>query len=397
MSKNVETDIAIVGGGVTGLWLLNRLRQLNMNVILLESNTLGGGQTHKAQGIIHGGMKYALQGVMTKATNAIADMPAVWNKCLEGRGVIDLKNVPVLSPYQYLWSPHSLTAKLTGFFASITLKGKVRALNKADFPAVFQHAQFHGQVYALEEMVIHVNALIRELAKPHHDVIFKIDPMQAEDLQFDASGNLHCLQVQASPLEPVCIKAQKYIFTAGSGNELLKQQSVMTQRRPLHMVVVKTDFNYPLYAHCLGVGSTPRVTITTHTAHDGKTIWYLGGQLAEEGVKYEPHTQVQIAKKELHDLFPWLDFSTAQFASFYVDRAEPAQPEGKRPDGATFQELKNIIVAWPTKLAFAPQLTEDIIEFLQTSGIKTQSNDISALRAWPMPTFAKPIWDQLLC
>ncbi len=55
MQKIVETDVAIIGGGIAGLWLLNRLRQLGFATILLESGTLGGGQTNKAQGIIHVG------------------------------------------------------------------------------------------------------------------------------------------------------------------------------------------------------------------------------------------------------------------------------------------------------------------------------------------------------
>src|SRR5258708_4979084 len=114
MKQTVEADIVIFGGGIAGLWLLNRLRELGFCAILLESNTLGGGQTHKAQGIIHGGLKYALQGTVTGATQAIADMPSVWRQCLRGEGVIDLREVPVLSTEQYLWSTGSLTSKLAG-------------------------------------------------------------------------------------------------------------------------------------------------------------------------------------------------------------------------------------------------------------------------------------------
>ena len=96
MKKTIETDIAIIGGGIAGLWLLNRLRQLGYSAYLLESKALGAGQTNKSQGIIHGGMKYALQGVMTDATQAIADMPAVWEECLKGQGAVDF---PVCRSY----------------------------------------------------------------------------------------------------------------------------------------------------------------------------------------------------------------------------------------------------------------------------------------------------------
>ena len=83
--KQAAADIVIFGGGIAGLWLLHRLRQSGFSAILFESGTLGGGQTYKAQGIIHGGMKYALQGKYTNEAHVLADMPAVWKACLEGR------------------------------------------------------------------------------------------------------------------------------------------------------------------------------------------------------------------------------------------------------------------------------------------------------------------------
>jgi glycine/D-amino acid oxidase-like deaminating enzyme len=400
MHNVVETDIAILGGGIAGLWLLNRLRQLGFGAILLESNTLGGGQTHKAQGIIHGGTKYALQGTLTEAAAAIADMPRVWQLCLEGKGVIDLSNVPILSPYQYLFSTNKLAGKLAGFFATMALQGKVTPLESAAYPLVFQHPTFKGLVYALEEMAIDLHALIRELVKPNQDVIFKINPMQETELQVDVNSRLISLEVKVAQSDPIQIKAKKYIFTAGSGNEILLKKishpALAMQRRPLHMVVVKTDFTYPVFAHCLGIGATPRITITTHKAHDGKIIWYLGGQIAEEGVQYDSAKQTSIAKQELIALFPWLDFSNARFASFLVDRAEPMQPGGKRPDGAYLKEIENSIIAWPTKLAFAPKLADDIIHCLMQSNIKEGVLDTRALREFPMPPLATPIWDELL-
>ena len=55
--STVTTDIVIFGGGIAGLWLLNRLQQQGLDVILLESAGLGGGQSLASQGIIHGGLK----------------------------------------------------------------------------------------------------------------------------------------------------------------------------------------------------------------------------------------------------------------------------------------------------------------------------------------------------
>ncbi len=400
MKKKIYADIVIIGGGIAGLWLLNRLRPSDLSVILLESGSLGGGQTHKSQGIIHGGMKYALQGESTPAAQAIANMPTIWKECLKGRGEIDLSNVPILSNQQYLWSTGSLTSKLAGFFAGLTLKSHTQALDQNDFPLIFQHPQFHGSVYSLDETVIDVHALLRELMIPNQDVIFKIDPMEENHLELDDQDHLTSFTIHSGSMQTIEVHAQKYIFTAGEGNELflrkLKHHTIKAQRRPLHMVIVKHEHDCPLYAHCLGLGTTPRLTITTHKAHDGKFIWYLGGQIAEEGIRLNSEEQILVAKKELKELFSWLDFSKAEFASFYVDRAENSQPHGHRPDSCYLQEVKNSIIAWPTKLAFAPLLSHDIIQCLSNAHIKPGMTDLRELRAWPMPALAKPTWDTLL-
>ena len=59
MPSVISTDVLIVGAGVAGLWLNARLRGQGFSTVLVESATLGGGQSLKSQGIIHGGAKYA--------------------------------------------------------------------------------------------------------------------------------------------------------------------------------------------------------------------------------------------------------------------------------------------------------------------------------------------------
>jgi len=400
MKNSVETDIVIIGGGIAGLWLLNRLRQQGYSVILLESGTLGGGQTNKAQGILHGGVKYSLQGSLTASSHAIANMPLIWKQCLDGFGEINLSNVPILSKQQYLWSTGTLTSKLTAFFAGLALKSHMASLSKESYPEIFKHPQFQGHVYSLDEMIIDVPALLRELMKPHQDVIFKIDLLDPEQIQLDENDRLTSFTIKAEPLPPLEVRAQKYIFTGGTGNEMilkkLKRLPIKMQRRPLHMILVKHPHLLPLYGHCLGLGETPRITITTHKAHDGKTVWYLGGQIAEEGMTRNPEAQIQFAKKELKLLFPWIDFSDAEFNSFYVDRAENASPGGTRPSSCYVKEIQNMLIAWPTKMALAPQLAKEIIQHLSAANMTSQMTDTRELRAWPIPALAKPIWDQIL-
>jgi glycerol-3-phosphate dehydrogenase len=400
MKSKAVADIAIFGGGIAGLWLLNRLRQAGFSTLLFESSTLGGGQTHKAQGIIHGGMKYALQGFMTQEAKTLANIPARWQACLTGQGEIDLAAVPILSPSHYLWSNHRITAKLTGFLAGAALTSKVNALAKQAYPPIFHHPAFKGEVFALDEMVIDVPALIRELVKNTHDAVFKIEPLCSKEIQFDENGQCVSATVYMAG-KALEIKAQQFIFTAGIGNEIMvkkfNQPVLAAQRRPLHMVLVKLPHDYSLYAHCLGFGTKPRLTITTHYTQEGQSVWYIGGQLAEEGITRSQEEQIKAAQQELHLLFPWLDFSGAQFASFMVDRAEPYQSNGLKPNNVCMKTMNNITIAWPIKLALAPILAEEILQHLHKQQLSPQLCDLRELRPWPMPPLAQPIWEELFC
>ena len=400
MNKTASADIVIFGGGIAGLWLLSRLRTSGYSALLLESGALGGGQTSKSQGIIHGGMKYALTGSLTSEALAMADMPEIWRACLEGKGELDLSAVPILSKHQYLWSPQRFASKLTGFLAGAALSSKVDAVLKQDYPAIFQHPAFKGDVYALNEMVIDVPVLIRELAKANQDAVYQIEPLSEQELKFDEHGKLLSATVYFSG-KALDISAQHFVFAAGSGNEViikkLKNNAVSMQRRPLHMVVVKMPFDYSLYAHCMGFGTRPRITITTHHTQSGKTIWYLGGQLAEDGVTRSKENQIAAARKELMALFPWIDFSDAEFATFHIDRAEPQQRGLLKPETSFAKTIQNMTIAWPTKLALAPKLAREIMAEFGKQNLAPRGFDTRELRAWPMPPVAIPVWEELFC
>jgi hypothetical protein len=393
------TDIVIIGGGIAGLWALNELKHLGYNVILLETDALGAGQTIKSQGIIHGGLKYALSGNLNSAANALKDMPTYWQKCLDGTGEIDLSKVQVLAKGQHMWSTNKLIGGITTLFASSALNSQVQTLNKDQWPKPLRNSAAQGKVYRVEELVLNVPSLLKALATPYLNCCIKIDDPEQCKLELDALNNIRQINVTVNN-QQIKITAQRYIFTAGTGNEDLIRplyKNPIMQRRPLHMVLVKSHNLSPLYGHCVGLSSTPRITITTHIAKDGEPVWYLGGKLAEDGVNVDPAKQQEIARQELASIFPKLDLNQATWASFYVDRAEEKQADGSKPNSTTALAQNNFITAWPTKLAMAPILAKQIFEILQTQNIQpTPKLAAASLDSLPQPEIAEPIWDQLL-
>jgi len=397
--NTIQTDIIIFGGGIAGLWALNRLKQLGYNVLLLENHTLGGGQTIKSQGIIHGGLKYTLRGFLTPSANSIEAMPHRWEACLQGNGEIDLCTVNRLSHHQLLFSTGKLVSDITNFFAQKTLRSRVKQLKRKEYPEILQKSEFKGTVYQLDEMILDIYSLIETLVKPHYSSLIKVESKENIKIQFNQNNPKEIDYIElVNNNQTFHLKAKRYVFAAGEGNQALCDKlnnAPKMQLRPLHMVIVKLKTFFPLYAHCIDYGMTPRLTITSHTTQKGEPIWYLGGQLAEEGVTRTKEQQLEIAKKELHALFPWLELREATWASFFVNRAEPEQPGGKRPNSFDIQSIQNAFIAWPTKLALTPLLIDSLIDLLKQQGI-IPSENLNTIPEFEKPAIALPVWDDIL-
>jgi glycerol-3-phosphate dehydrogenase len=390
MSNSLSTDVLIVGGGVAGLWLNARLRQQGYSTLLVDKGALGGGQSVKSQGIIHGGTKYALTGALTGASEAIADMPRRWREALAGNGELDLSGVRLLSDAHYLWSPGTLTGNLTSFFASKAVRSRVDQVKGSELPPALQSARFKGKVYRLSELVLDVPSLIQRLAELAGAGLLAADTVEPLRESDELTGLI---------VDGRAIRAQRVIMTAGAGNaELLSALGLAQpamQKRPLHMVLVKAATLKPLFAHCLGGGSKPRITVTSHPAGDGQWIWYLGGDLAEaDGVARDEAAQIATAKKELAELVPWIDLSSAQWATLRIDRAEPAQSALARPDNAFLAEQGRLLVGWPTKLALSPDFADRVQAALTRDGVHPQPHP--PLPELPRPAVTGPFWEGLL-
>jgi glycerol-3-phosphate dehydrogenase len=390
--RTVAVDVVIFGGGVAGLWLLARLRQANFNAMLVEAKALGAGQTRYAQGIIHGGTKYALTGKLTASSEAVSRMPTIWRDCLQGTGEIDLQQVKVLSPHQYMWSTTSLTSRMAGFFASHVMRSRTRSLDKAKRPRIFQDAAFRGHVYCLEEPVLDTASIITSLARPHLDAIAHAE-LRSISVQDDDTSQLVLKAVDDTTWQ---INTRRVVLAAGQGNAKLLtaigRDTPLMQLRPLQMVMMRGGLPEMLYAHCLGASVNPRITITSHYDAKGEIVWYLGGQLAEDGVNRSKEQQIQVAQTELGHLMPWLDLSHTQWTTLRIDRAESKQPDGKRPDTSFFDDSKGIITAWPTKMALAPKLAADVLQHFAKTRVSASGRQV--LPDWPRPAFAALPWQE---
>jgi hypothetical protein len=200
------------------------------------------------------------------------------------------------------------------------------------------------------------------------------------------SGQVRSVHVRLPNGDKVQVQADAFVFCGGEGNEeaarLLGFGETIGQVRPLAMIIAE---NPPetLFGHCIVTSKRPRVTITTHEASRGK-IWYCGGSVAEEGVRMSDPEAIAWARKELADIFQWLDLSSLKLRVHRVNRAEPKQTSLALPEGPRLRIEGNIALAWPAKLVLAPALAAEVQKWIESLNAPKAPDHPFPLAAPPM-------------
>ncbi|QDT94589.1 FAD-dependent oxidoreductase [Gimesia aquarii] len=394
-----KVDLIIFGGGVAGLWTLNEASRRGYRCILLEAFELGSGQTIASQGIIHGGLKYTLQGMMTGSARGIREMPLIWRNALKGEAQPDLSDTEIRSHHCYLWRTDSVSSRLGMFGAKMGLRVAPQKLSAEETPELL--AQCPGSIAVMEEQVISPQSLVVNLSATLRDQIIKYDPEQLSFL-LDEDKQISSIQIPSPDGDPLTIKTAAVLLTAGRGNEPLRtlarqqpgSENQVMQKRPLHMILVRgalPQFN----GHCVD-GAKTRITITSDTDSQGRTVWQLGGQVSETGVKLNRLELIQHAARELSASIPGINLSGLEWNTYSVDRAEGATKSGLRPETPQILKEGNLLTSWPTKLALAPRLATDIFQHLDEMNVKPTLEDSSwkeSFSALPRPLVAQPLWE----
>jgi len=385
----VDIDVMIVGGGIAGLWTLAELLRHGHDAHLLETQRLGEGQTIGAQGIIHGGLKYSLKGLLTRSAEAIRDMPERWRASLAGDSAPDLRAAELRGDHCYLWRSGSLRSRLGLLGARVGLRVNPERTTGADVPAPLARCP---EVFRLDEQVVDPRSLLRALAAPHADRLLLVEGVE---WVVDVPGKVAAIRL-ARPGGALVVRPRAVVLTAGAGNAALRRQlgldAAAMQRRPLHMVLLRGPLPW-INGHCTD-GARTRVTITSTRDVAGRCVWQIGGQIAEDGVGMDPGQLVVRAYEELTEVLPGISLAGAQAATYAVDRAEGATPGGARPEDVWVRREGNVVTAWPTKMALAPRLAERVRELLEPPVANAHGLARPNLHGWPRPELAAPPWEE---
>ena len=385
-------DTVIIGGGVAALWTANVLKNAGQSVVVLTNAPLGEGQSLAAQGVIHGGLKYAVGGKLTDSSEALAAMPGRWLAAMRGEGPVDLSGSRLLCDHQLMWSLPNMVSQVVSFFGSKALRGRSAAIAREDYPAIFDTDVYKGKLFRIDEPVVDPVSIIRELARGVEKETYLVEWKKNASIE-STDAQLSAIVLREDSGETVRITASRYVLAAGAGNgAILSNLGIATpamQLRPLHQLIIRKRGLPDFFSVCVGTGPKPPLVSTTHVDSEGRTVWYIGGDIAEqEGVARTAADQIAAGKALFAKLMPWIDLADAEWFTWRGNRAEPLTGTGDRPPGAYCERIGNVLVAWPTKLALAPNLADQV---LRESGAPDAGEN--APLALPRPGMGRAPWD----
>ncbi len=368
MANVRRPDVLLIGGGVAGLICLDRLTTAGFDAVLVERDALGTGQTVHSQGILHGGLKYLLEG---RVESAFGHLPTRWSEAFESGHEMDLRSCLTVAKHVLAWSQGPWSPRI---LADFERDGRP---HEVESPPTF----LKGRVFALPEPVVDVMSLLALLRDRHRPRL--------------VHGEARFPSTVAGCTPPIVIgdevfAPRRVVLTAGVASEgLARQLGVRVAKRqlPLHMVVVRGSRLPDLWGHGVNDRGHPELTITTH----GNGIWYVGGGLSELGVERSESDQIEAARVLLRDWLPDVDLEDAHFSTHRVVRAEP-----ERAAEARFEPFvggtNHIWVAWPIKLVLAPVLADRILARLHEAGIEASGAKEPPSSGDAVPPVAHPPW-----
>lgn len=314
--RALSVDAAIVGGGISGLWIANLLVQRGLSVVVCEPNGVGGTQTLASQGIVHGGAKYSLGGT-APLSRALSPMPDRWRACLQGAGEIDLRGVGLL--------------------------------------AEKMHFHLGGETRELDDFVLDVASLVRRLAEKIMNRVLAAE-VSSKSLVPGPDG------IERIELDSHVIRARVHVFAAGAGNQALARQagfaSAVLRQRPLRQTIVRLQRSAGVFAHWTANPNevSPTLTVTSHGP-----VLSVGGTVADAGTHRSEAAHITVVKDLLRQAFPDIDVDGAGFETFATARAEPETETIRNVSDAYVTRQGNCLLCLPAKLSLAPRLGDLVV------------------------------------
>ena len=384
----IDVDALIVGGGAAGLWVRAVLKSYGRSTVLIESDALGAGQTIASQGIIHNGAKYAAEADAGERASVLRVIAFAWRLHLDNENNPELQGTTVHSDQSWYWNPEGPLPKCLDdwwdeYHPVDDGLGTTHPLLR-ECPAARRN----------DERSICPESLLNVLAGDDRRDLLLVS-QDCIRWQVKEAGEVDAVTLSHSDIDTqLTLRPRVVFFTAGVGNAELRGAVGLTgaesmQRRPLRMGLVRGQM--PTICGHWFDDDGPRLTISTQFDDKSRTIWQLGGRVAEGPGATSSRESLTQCRHELSLALPSFDLSQTEWASYDAVRAEPTTLDGRIPSALDGMSLEgNVITLWPTKLTLLPYHMIDLRRMLDREGAMPQ-RDID-LPDWPRPEVARPPW-----
>jgi glycine/D-amino acid oxidase-like deaminating enzyme len=399
----ISPDVLIIGGGVAGLWLLNDLHR-DYATLLLERETLGGGQTCHSHVYIHRGHVYKES--QADLITALQGVTETWNERLEDR---QLRKVTEWS--YFVWSNAADADQRAKLWSSFQLDGFQECRDDPTCARVFKRA-IVDRAFRCPEAALNGEELVDALRR---DVDQYIRHIQAVDHIEADTGDRRVKEIHITMAagERLVIAPGALVLAAGRGNQALldlvyKRSGTPPevegvgpeqQIRKAHMLVVKGELE-PLAAVLPDLAG---LFIVSRQCEDGQVAWLISdhrSELIKSRADWEKYDAQWWLPKVLEFLefvapryFALADRPNLQWGVYEAPKAERKSSEnevgsaGEIPHEEKVEQFEfvNLFVIWPTKLTLAPKTSEEVRHRLHAQRTITTPNPYGQENSLPTP------------
>lgn len=363
----LAVDVVIVGGGVTGLWLLKELRECGWSAIVVTQGDLGGRQTGHSHVYIHRGHLYRRATTGADADRSLEDLmfaSQLWDEWLADnepvyddtpvpyeQGLFGFRNSERANECAALWSSHHLLSV------------------PADAPPIFEGSAMRS-FRSAPARCLTSSWMTRTLVGNHQASIVEVDrdPVFQTVDETVTSVNLRVDDTD------VTLECSAVVLTAGSGNQALvgtlpRRRETIATDRSAHMLIVQGPVGVlePV-SGIFELNSEDAVFVVSRIDRERDSVVWL---VSDSCRQTNSGDWLEYIDAELGEIFPRIPQirSKLLWGLYYAPKAELVDADlssGRSPTLSVKRVLQNVWCVWPIKLTLAPLAALEVEERLRS-------------------------------
>lgn len=242
-------DLAVIGGGATGIGIALDAASRGLDVLLLEQSDFGKGTSSRSTKLVHGGVRYLQQGNITLVRDALRERTLLRNNAPHL-----VHDVPFLIPCRNLWQRffYGVGLKIYDFLAVRNSFGRSRGVS-ADkaiglVPALKRQGIKGGVIYH-DGQFDDARLLVNMVRTAHDHGACALNYVAVEGLRKDKDGRINGVEARdQETAESISIDARSVVNAAGPFCDAVRRlddsdsEAMIAPSQGVHLVLPRSFF-----------------------------------------------------------------------------------------------------------------------------------------------------------